>query len=341
MSAVLPSPHPVSALEGYKPGNIDDALLALSHPVILRGFGNEWPLVQAGKTSGQKALEYLADFYSGMPLTTCYGDAADKGRIFYNSDMSGFNFVSKRELLPIFVQELLAQQFNVNAPTLYIPSTDTTQWFPGLAQENNAGLDALNPIKLLWAGNRSRIAAHYDFPNNLACCVTGRRRFTLFPPEQVANLYPGPLEFAPGGQEISLVDFAAPDLERFPRFPEAMANALVAELEAGDALLLPGMWWHHVEGLDPINILYTHWWRESPAYLGRPTNSLLHAVMSLRNLSYEQRQAWKNLFNYYVFDRDETDLRNIPEHARAMLELPMAELDARKLRADLLKRLNI
>lgn len=341
MKPVLPMPKQVAVLNGYHPGNIQDVLSGLSQPTLLPGFGNSWPLVQAGKLSGQKALEYLSEFYSGVPLTTCYGDSETKGRIFYNSDMTAFNFIAKREPLAVFVQELLAQQYNDGAPTLYIPSTDTAQWFPGLAQANNAGLDGLSPIKLLWAGNRSRIAAHYDFPNNLACCVAGRRRFTLFPPQQIANLYPGPLEFAPGGQEISLVDFAEPDLERFPKFVEAMANAFVAELTPGDALFLPGMWWHHVEGLDAINILYTHWWRESPAYLGRPTNALLHAIMSLRNLSFEQRQAWKSIFDYYVFERDETDLRNLPEHARAMLDIPMSELEARKLRADLLKRLNI
>lgn len=341
MNAQLATPRQVEVREGYTPGNLDEALLTLSHPVILRGFGDKWPLTQAGKISGQNALDYLSEFYSGVPLTTCYGHAEDQGRIFYNTDMSGFNFVAKRELLSVFIQELLAQQFNPNAPTLYIPSTDTTQWFPGLAQANNAGLDALNPITLLWAGNRSRIAAHYDFPNNLACCVSGRRRFTLFPPHQVANLYPGPLDFSPGGQEISLVDFAAPDLEKFPRFRDAMENALIAELEAGDALLLPGMWWHHVEGLDAVNILYTHWWRDSPAYLGRPTNALLHSIMSLRNLSPHQRQAWKSLFNYYVFEPDDVDLRNIAEQAQRALAMPITELEARKLRADLLKRLNI
>src|SRR5206468_367295 len=81
------------------------------------------------------------------------------------------------------------------------------------------------------------------------------RRFTLFPPEQLQNLYVGPLDFNPAGQAISLVDHAAPDLERFPRYAEALQHAQVAELEAGDAIFIPSMWWHAVEALAPFNAL--------------------------------------------------------------------------------------
>jgi uncharacterized protein (DUF1810 family) len=135
------------------------------------------------------------------------------------------------------------------------------------------------------------------------------------------------------------VDFSAPDLERFPRFVQAVAQASIAELEPGDALFLPGMWWHHVEGLEAINVLYTHWWRDSSAAFGRPTNALLHAVMSLRGLSEQQRQAWKQVFDYYIFERDEDDLAAIPAAARGLLNLPLSDTEAAKLRAELLGRL--
>lgn len=341
MRSDLPTPTPVKTLQGVKPGQLSGAILDSIEPLILKGFGSEWPMVKAGESSSANALRYLEKFYSGIPITTCYGEPDTRGRVFYNPDMTGFNFISKRQPLQAFIQEFLTHCGNPNPPTLYIPSTDITRWFPDLDKENSAQIDELDPIKLIWVGNRTRIAAHYDFPKNIACCIAGRRRFTLFPPAQVKNLYPGPLEFAPGGQEISLVDFDHPDLEKFPRFREAMACAQVAELEPGDALFLPGMWWHHVEGLDDINILYTHWWRDSPAFLGRPTNAMLLAILSLRNLSEEQRNAWRELFDYYVFNPDVENLENIPPAARAMLELPLSELEARKLRAELLKRLNI
>src|SRR6185295_10671014 len=98
--------------------------------------------------------------------------------------------------------------------------------------------------------NRTRIAAHHDLPDNLACVVAGRRRFTLFPPEQLNNLYVGPLDFTPAGQPISRVDIDTPDLETYPRFAEALNAARRAELGPGDAVYIPALWWHDVLSLE-------------------------------------------------------------------------------------------
>jgi hypothetical protein len=147
------------------------------------------------------------------------------------------------------------------------------------------------------------------------------------------------MEFAPGGQDISLVDFEQPDLVKYPKFEQAMAAAQVAELEAGDALFMPSMWWHHVEGLDAFNVLVTHWWRNSPAFMGRPNNALMLAMLSLRDLPKAQRQAWKAHFEYYIFDHEKQNLDHIPDQAKGVLSKPHDELAARKLRADLLNKL--
>ena len=90
--------------------------------------------------------------------------------------------------------------------------------------------------KSIWLGNRTPAPCHCDFSNNIAVCAVGRRRFTLFAPDQEANLYPGPLAPTPGGQVVSMGDFYAPDLARYPRFADALAVAQVAEMEPGDVL---------------------------------------------------------------------------------------------------------
>ena len=40
--------------------------------------------------------------------------------------------------------------------------------------------------------------------------------------------------------------------EKYPRFAEVRDQAMVAELEPGDALYLPKLWWHQVEALSPF-----------------------------------------------------------------------------------------
>jgi hypothetical protein len=116
----------------------------------------------------------------------------------------------------------------------------------------------------IWLGSGVVTPAHFDESSNVACVVAGRRRFTLLPPEQVANLYIGPLGFAPTGTPISLVSFREPDFQRFPLFREAQAAALVAELGAGDAIYIPPLWWHHVESLERLNALVNYWWKGAP-----------------------------------------------------------------------------
>ncbi|QIL90236.1 cupin-like domain-containing protein [Microbulbifer sp. SH-1] len=322
-------------LSGVTPDDVLQTVANFSRPVILRDFCTHFPAVQAGKKSPEVMSEYLLKQYSGNPVIGCYGGADTGGRIFYNEDMSGFNFDSRRVPLGDLLEDILSSTGAAELPMRYMPSSEVSYWFPHFAAANDAGVNSVSPIGSLWLGNRVRVAAHYDFPNNLACNIAGRRRFTLLPPAQIANLYPGPLEFAPGGQEVSLVDFHNPDFERFPRFREALAHAQVAELDAGDALYIPGMWWHHVESLGVLNVLYTHWWRDSAAYMGRPTNALLHAVLGLRNLPAPQRKAWKTLFDYYIFDAEEGAADHIAPHARGILQQPLGIEAAMQLRAKL------
>ncbi|NMP16371.1 cupin-like domain-containing protein [Thalassotalea sp. Y01] len=329
----------VKQIAGVTPEAIPDSVIASTVPLILKGFALDWPIVKAGLKSNQAACDYLRQLYQGKPVNACYGDPNTKGRVFYNDNVDGFNYrAAKIDLNPV-LDKLLEHADNPEPPTMYVGSTEVTNFLPGFKEQHSVSIDEHKPLTSIWIGNRSKVAAHYDFPLNLACNVVGKRRFTLFPPEQVKNLYTGPMEFAPGGQDICMVDFDTPDFDKYPNFKQAIAHAQVAELEPGDALFMPSMWWHHVQGLDSLNILVTHWWRDTPAYMGRPHNALLMAMLSLRNLPYEQRQAWKNIFEHYIFDHDEQDTAHLPEAAQGMLKTPMDELTARKIRAELIEKL--
>jgi hypothetical protein len=284
-------------------------------------------------------MSYLKKFYQGATVGVLVGGPEIQGRIFYNEDLTGFNFQRRMTKLDVVLETLTKAQADENAPTVYLGSTTIDTCLPGFRGENDLELTAVAPLASIWLGNRTRIAAHYDVPDNLACVAAGRRRFTLFPPDQLTNLYVGPLDFTPAGQAISMVDFAQPDFERYPKFKVALRHAQVADMNPGDAIFIPSMWWHHVEGLDAFNVLINYWWRRSPGHMGTPDSVLLHALLSLRDLPAEQREAWRGIFDHYVFEPDEDTVRHIPERSRGVLA-PLGDAAARGLRALLLNRLN-
>jgi len=176
-------------------------------------------------------------------------------------------------------------------------------------------------------------------PSNLACCVLGARRFTLFPPEQIHNLYPGPLEPTPGGQVITMVDLKNPDFERFPRVRRALEAAVVVDLQPGDAVYYPSMWWHQVEALSPFNIMINFWWLRSPAYMGNPMDIVMHAIMGIRDRPEAEKNAWREVFEYYIFGPADTPREHLPTSIQGAL----GELDddsIRRLRALVKNKLN-
>ena len=295
-------------------------------------------MVRRAKQGAHEALADIRGYYRDKPVSLFLGAPEIKGRFFYNEDLTGFNFIQMDANLNDVFKKLVEYEHEKEPPTFYVGSTAVDSWLPGFRAQNDINLGEYNPLTSIWIGNRSRVAAHFDFPNNIACCAVGRRRFTLFPPEQLANLYIGPLDLTPAGQQISLVDFSRPDLQQHPKFAEALAAAQVVELGPGDALFLPGMWWHHVEALDPINVLVNYWWSTEPAYLGSAADALTHAMLAVKELPGAQRRAWQNLFNHYVFDPPRDPVDHIPEEARGRLG-KIDEKTARRLRAELLNRL--
>jgi hypothetical protein len=317
------------------------ALLASQEPAVLRGLVRDWPLVRAGLGCDQEAMDYLRSFYNGKTVGTHVGDAHVAGRMAYNEDFTELNTASRRMRLDEVLNMIREHLHDERPPTFYIPSTTIDACLPGFRQENKVTFAAygIEPLRSIWIGNRTIASCHYDAPYNLACCAVGRRRVTLFPPEQIFNLYPGPLEVTPGGQAISLVDFANPDFTKYPRFREALASAQVAELAPGDAVFIPSMWWHHVEALSPFNTLINYWWSTSPAFMPTPMNALYHALWTLRDRPEQEKRAWRNVFDYYVFGPSDRAGAHLPERARGALA-PIDDEKARQIRAMLLNTLN-
>ncbi len=311
-------PH-VDVLEDVSFERFHGEIRPAGRPVLLKGAVLGWPAVQAGRTSAEAAVAYLKGFDRGHPVETILGRPEIEGRFFYNERLDGLNFARMPERIGVTLDRILNARNDSRPPSFYIQSVSIPDYLPGFAQAN--WLPLLDPpvAPRIWVGNRITVQAHFDLSENLACCVAGRRRFTLFPPEQTPNLYPGPFELTLAGPPVSMVRLDAPDLERHPNFEIARRHALRAELEPGDVLYLPYFWWHHVEALEDFNVLVNYWWNDAERDLGSPFDALLHALLAIRDLPEQQRAAWRMMFGHYAFGENGDPVAHLPPEARGSL----------------------
>jgi hypothetical protein len=86
-------------------------------------------------------------------------------------------------------------------------------------------------------------------------------------------------------------------------------------------------------------VLINYWWNATPAWMDAPANVLDYALLAIRSLPKRQRDAWKAIFDFYVFDFDEESIGHIPENRRGVLG-PMDAMSTRRLRAQLLRKIN-
>jgi hypothetical protein len=320
-------------------------VLASGRPAVLRGFVQAWPA--ANLESPAAVVEYLRRFDSGSPVDAVMTAPEVAGRIFYDQAMKGFNFIRNRLPISTIAEQVLRYSASGRAPAVAAQSALIRDCLPGFSAENPLTLLNEAVLPRIWLGNAITTPTHLDEWNNIGCVVSGRRRFTLFPPQQIANLYIGPLDFAPTGAPMSLVSLHDPDFQRFPRFREALAAAVSAELGPGDAIFIPPLWWHHVESLERFNVLVNYWWHAASDGQGAAAanvaeasgfDTLIHALLNLRTLPPATREAWQALFDHFVFGTQADITGHIPAHRHGILGSLSPE-DVVRLRAYLKGRL--
>ena len=306
-------------------------IVVADQPAILRQAVKHWPAVMAARQSDAALQQYLAQLDNGTEVNTILAHPDTGGRLSYNDQLNGLNFERQNAPVTAVINELRRIAGKADALHLAIQSARTDVCLPGFSQHNamplldSPWLDAA-VVPRIWAGNHIVVPAHFDDADNLACVVAGKRRFTLFPPEQAANLYIGPLDFTPAGAPVSLVDITQPDLVRFPRYQQAMANAQQAELSPGDVLFIPALWWHHVESLSDVNMLINYWWGGSlgdDAVANSPFDSLLHTLLCMKQVPAHRRAHWQALYNHLAFHQIADPCQHLPDNCASVQgELP-------------------
>jgi hypothetical protein len=313
--------------ENVTPQIFKDQILTGNRPAILKGLVQRWPAIMTAGGSDASMANYLKALSLDKPVLVIVGNPEINGRFFYNADLTGLNHQHMRQPLSVLLDLLLMAAEQSSPPSIYAGAVNIADHLPNLLGESKLDLleESVQPVHSVWIGNASRIAAHWDGANNIICVLRGRRRYTLFPTEQLRNLYFSSPGFGIGGRPVSLVDFHRPDLLKFPKFDDALEHAEVAELQAGDGLYLPSLWLHYAESFDSLGVMVNHWWRDSPSFAYSPDQTMLHSLLSLRDLPTEERNAWRHIFDYYIFQAHGDPMSYLPIESRGIFGTMNAE----------------
>ncbi len=289
------------------------AIMDAEQPVILTGLFDRWPALAAARDG--RILPYLKGFDRGAPVPVMEAPPSSGGRFVYSSDLRDFNFTKRQRPMAEALDAIEANDAD-DASFVAVQMLPLSSHMPEFVRANPLPLLPPQIMPRLWVGGRVKTQTHNDRDHNIACVVAGRRRFILFPPDQVHNLYVGPLDNPP---PLSLADPEAPDFERFPRFREAMAAARVAYLGPGEALFMPKYWWHHVTSLEACNVMVNYWWGDFATGLERANDAFLTALLALKDLPPGERRYWREMFDTYIFGAREGALDHIPDALRGPL----------------------
>ena len=325
----------IERTEFTSPEQFRRAVVEACRPVVMRGLVSHWPAVQASSRSPEDFRNYLSQFDAGGQTEAFIGEPCIAGKYYYNDDFRGFNFERKRMRFIDALGEMVSTLDQPGSSTVYVGSVAVDQYLPGFSVQNALPILGSEIAARIWLGHASVVSPHYDAFDNVACVVAGTRRFTLYPPEAIDRLYVGPIDNTMAGQPVSLAASAAPDDEKFPRFRELRDQALTAELEPGDAIYMPKLWWHKIESTAPFNGLVNYWWDAFSIGPDAPYTSLLLSMITIAERPLEERRAWKAWFDHYVFRSNGHPLAHLPAEQHGLLG-PLKPDNYGKIRARVL-----
>ncbi|HEV8408146.1 MAG TPA: cupin-like domain-containing protein [Sphingomicrobium sp.] len=300
------------------PDSFRRSLAEKCEPAILRGLCADWAATRAAARSWETLADYLLEIDSGVLGQAFIGPPSIGGRYFYSDDLAAFNF----ERVDMSLSEALARMNAGNDPaqsSVYLGSIAADDHVPDFAERNRLAIVPQSVRPRLWIGNASIVSSHYDTFDNIACVVAGRRRFTLYRPEAIANLYVGPIDFTMAGPPVALAAASTPGDPRYPKFETIRDQALIAELEPGDGLYLPKLWWHQVEAIESLNLLVNYWWDAFSIGPDGPYPTMLLAMIAIAERPAAERAAWRAFFDHYVFRPDGHPLAHLPLEKHGIL----------------------
>ena len=216
----------------------------------------------------RRIVDYLRGFDTGsVGRARCTATHRSAVASSTTSDLTGLNFerrthaagrIARRELLAIVDESHTAGDVRPGA----LP--DRRRALPDFARDNALGILAESIVPRVCGSaivSRCRPTTTCQQPR-----LRGRRTAALHAVPARAGREPVRRPAGIHARRPAHQHGAArcvPTTNVIPRFRDALAHAQVAELEPGDALFIPYMWWHHVETLVALQ-------RAGELLVGRP-----------------------------------------------------------------------
>ena len=252
--------RPITEWRSPSPEQFREDIFPTGKPAVLRGVAANWPLLQAC----ENWMALLSAHANSEPVDILRANPSEGGRFHYSPDGQSLNFIRGRASLSTFLAALREQEREERPYAMVVQGMVADRYVPGFSATHSMPFVPEGTEPRLWVGNAAKVATHNDPVDNIAVVAAGRRKFTLFPPDAEDDLYMGPAHPTPAGTPVSMVHVTAPDLTRYPRFTQAIDVAQETELSPGDAIFIPRNWFHHVEALEPFNMLVNYWCGERP-----------------------------------------------------------------------------
>lgn len=200
-------------------------------PVLIEGLTKDWRAYKIWN------LDYIQN-KAGNQEVPLYNNEAAKGKQSVYAPVKKMKLYDYIELLKTQPTDLRIFFYNIlnSMPELLKDFT-----YPDIGLKFFKRLPAL-----FFGGGNSKVFTHYDIdlPDSMHFHFHGKKRVTLFSPEQTKYLYKVPFSI----HNIDKIDMDNPDFETYPALQ--YAQGIKVYMNHGDALYMPSGYWHYIKYLD-------------------------------------------------------------------------------------------
>lgn len=221
----------------YETTNFDSKEFKKQHlnkgvPVVLKGYGNNWPAIE------KWSLDYLSSLETEKQVSLEIGSI----------NQTETNFVKQN--LSSYIKNIKEGELNNDKAPAYLTLFSIFERFPFLKEDIDLSIFTKHTRKnnvFGWIGPKGTVTGfHQDSLNNVLAQVMGKKLVILASPKQSKSMYiSDKYELAAVSSEVDINNCS---LEKHPKIKDVDFFSVV--LEPGDALFIPRKWWHYVRSLE-------------------------------------------------------------------------------------------